>query len=202
MFDAIACDSAQLQQIAERFRPLVQTEGSSSAGSVGDYIRQLLAPQYSRSEYGMSFGSRWSGAWGSSDLEDEDQDADPVYEDGCNTYWSGVFGFALTRLTANQAANMLQVRTALVPSRHVGRCTCIRCIANTVSSRMHAVPVAAARKLAAPACIGHCAVACAAVNPAVSNGCRKESASILVLPYGYYPHSMRAYHHRTATACA
>lgn len=44
-FDASACDSTQLQQLAERFRPLLQVEGSSSAGSVGDYIRQLLTPQ-------------------------------------------------------------------------------------------------------------------------------------------------------------
>lgn len=182
MFDPSACDSAQLQQIAERFRPLVQAKGPSSAGSVGDCIRQLLTPQYSSSDYysspRVSFGSRWSGAWGSSDSEDEDLDVERV--DGCDTYWSDIFGPALTCLTANQAVNMPQVRAALLPSRHVGWCTCIRCIVKTVTSRMRAVQVAAARKLAAPACIGHCAVACAASNTAVSNGCCKESASIPV----------------------
>lgn len=82
----------------------------------------------------MSFGSRWS--CDSSDSEGEDSSATPVYEDGCDTYWSDIFGPALTRLTANQAANMLQVRAALLLSRHVGRCACIRCIVETVSSRM------------------------------------------------------------------
>lgn len=44
--------------------------------------------------------------------EDYDEDASVETQDGCEPYWLEVFGPALTRLTANQAVNMLQVRRA------------------------------------------------------------------------------------------
>jgi hypothetical protein len=49
--------------------------------------------------------------WGLRYHENEDYDEDATVEsqDGCEPYWLEVFGPALTRLTANQAVDMLQV---------------------------------------------------------------------------------------------
>jgi hypothetical protein len=51
--------------------------------------------------------SRW--ALQHHENEDFDEDASVEPQDGCDPYWLEVFGPALTRLTANQAVNMLQV---------------------------------------------------------------------------------------------
>lgn len=54
------------------------------------------------------FWCKWTDHWLFDEVEHEhDEDAEP--QDGCDPYWLEVYGPALTRLTANQAVNMLQV---------------------------------------------------------------------------------------------
>lgn len=122
-FDGDHFDSRGKQLLAEQLAdllPAVQPQGASSGAaaaagsssgaqtaSVGDFIRNGLAPRKansSSSEVKLCDVTNDTSRYDDGDFEDDEE------VDGVDPYWREVFGPALTRLTANQACNLLKVR--------------------------------------------------------------------------------------------
>lgn len=93
-----------------------------SAPLTFDQVKAQLPPHRSWEPQWVKMGRGYDKVWVDDvssfdkldrwDYEDYDEDASVEPQGGCEPYWLEVFGPALTRLTANQAVNMLQVRTA------------------------------------------------------------------------------------------